>query len=492
MTFVIGRTALHWAAAVNNEEAAQALIRHHANVDAQDEHSQTALFLAAREGSYQVAKILLQFGKANADLPDHMECFPRNIALERQHHDIAQLIADFARSLSGPEGLGTLPLSQAGGGASVGMNGQASSGKGRSKKSSASQRKLTARSVSGNAEHEEDGLLGHCRRPGESGLGLHPDRARPKKTKRQRVASMPPICQSVHQPQLPPSYENAVNGQRAQFVAMQQQATGMGPDSRPVYHTGVAFEQPHHFEEPPDVAYAGVMPSEANCFSLQPNGLVLQPSSFFTLGLGEADPSSMVHASPTVPSCHAYLPQSMSAVQGPEATVVSSGRRSQPLSPTHRQMLQQRMQHYQSPHHVHHPHQHSNQHLPNPVMSDGFDASSSTYILPVSTVPDTSTYPLPTPSSATSSTNIMFQYPTPPSHHSTTETTSPSLVQQTAGNPLNGYPTPSPEASPEQWSSLSPNSANSDWSEHARNNSPKRAVTNMANQSDIKNEPAYL
>lgn len=42
-----GRTALHWAAAVNNVDAANILLMHHANRDAQDEKDETPLFLAA-------------------------------------------------------------------------------------------------------------------------------------------------------------------------------------------------------------------------------------------------------------------------------------------------------------------------------------------------------------------------------------------------------------------------------------------------------------
>ena len=503
---VLGRTALHWAAAVNNEEAARALIRHHANVDAQDEYNQTAVFLAAREGSYEVAEILLQQGKANADLPDNMERFPRDIALERQHLDIAQLIEKFTH---GPGCLSALPLSQAGA-ASAMMNAQAASGKSRSKKSSTSQRKQSARSVSGNAEREVDGLLRHGRHPYESDLPRHLDRAvpaRPKKTtKRSKVPStsqsvtqsqlqtaaslyhvLEPSEMQLFSPEQPPSYENAINGRR-QLAAMQQ-AANMCPDPHPVYHTGLQFSEPHHFQQTsPDMRYADVMLADTVGFVTQPNGVVLQPSSYLTCRHGEADLSHMVHNSPTVPSCHAYSPQNMSAVQAPEATVVSGGgHHSQSLSPIHRQMLQQKMQRHQSQNPVHHPHQHSHQHLPHPaqpMMADNFDASSSAYVVPASAVLDVSSYALPTPSSATSSTNT-FQYPTPPSNHSTTETTSPSLVQQTA-SAANGYPTPSPDTdtSPGHWSSSSPHSAKSDWSERA-------AVTNVANQN-IKNEPAYL
>lgn len=46
-----GKTALHWAAAVNNVEAVNILLAHGANRDAQDDKDETPLFLAAREGT---------------------------------------------------------------------------------------------------------------------------------------------------------------------------------------------------------------------------------------------------------------------------------------------------------------------------------------------------------------------------------------------------------------------------------------------------------
>ena len=500
---VVGRTALHWAAAVNNEEAARDLIKHHTNVDAQDEYNQTALFLAAREGSYQVARMLLQHGKANADLPDHMERFPRDIALERQHHDIAQLIEEFSYGLS------TLPLPQTTAASLTNPHVQGSAGKSRSKKSSASQRKQSARSANGDASREDDGLLW---RLSETDPARRPDQAvsvRPKKTKRPRAPPAQSASQSQVQsaaklytvlkpdgvrlfsPEQPPSYENAINGRRAQLAAMQQ-TPSMVSDSHSIYHTGVMFEEQQQFGANPDIGYARMMPMEMAGSHPQPTGVVLLPGSYLAGGLVEADPSQIAHSSPTVPSCHAYSPQNMAAMQVPETTVVSSGPRSQPLSPMHRQMLQQRFQLHQNqnPHH-HHRHQHHQQHHPHPLQADNFDPSTAAYLSPVSAVPGVTTCTHPTPSSATSGSQIMFQYPTPPSHHgSTTETTSPSLVQQT-GNTPTGYPTPSPEASPGQWSSSSPNSAKSPWSEHAQNSSPKQAVTNVTNQS-IKNEPAYL
>lgn len=70
--FDSGKSALHWAAAVNNIEALTALLRAGANRDAQTEREETPLFLAAREGSYEAVRVLLDHF-ANRDVTDHMD-----------------------------------------------------------------------------------------------------------------------------------------------------------------------------------------------------------------------------------------------------------------------------------------------------------------------------------------------------------------------------------------------------------------------------------
>jgi len=95
----IGRTALHWAAAVNNVETLQVLVQRDANKDAQDSYDETPLFLAAREGSREAVRALLDAG-ANRDIPDHMDRFPRDVATERLHHDIAQMLDESTASRS--------------------------------------------------------------------------------------------------------------------------------------------------------------------------------------------------------------------------------------------------------------------------------------------------------------------------------------------------------------------------------------------------------
>uniref|UniRef100_A0A8C5ILB4 Neurogenic locus notch homolog protein 2 n=1 Tax=Junco hyemalis TaxID=40217 RepID=A0A8C5ILB4_JUNHY len=89
-----GKSALHWAAAVNNVEATLVLLKNGANRDMQDNKEETPLFLAAREGSFEAAKILLDHF-ANRDITDHMDRLPRDVAQDRMHHDIVQLLNEY-------------------------------------------------------------------------------------------------------------------------------------------------------------------------------------------------------------------------------------------------------------------------------------------------------------------------------------------------------------------------------------------------------------
>uniref|UniRef100_A0AAY4DVP4 Neurogenic locus notch homolog protein 1 n=1 Tax=Denticeps clupeoides TaxID=299321 RepID=A0AAY4DVP4_9TELE len=89
-----GKSALHWAAAVNNVDAALVLLKNGANKDMQNNKEETPLFLAAREGSYETAKVLLEHF-ANREITDHMDRLPRDIAQERMHHDIVRLLDEY-------------------------------------------------------------------------------------------------------------------------------------------------------------------------------------------------------------------------------------------------------------------------------------------------------------------------------------------------------------------------------------------------------------
>uniref|UniRef100_A0A5F8GHP9 Neurogenic locus notch homolog protein 1 n=1 Tax=Monodelphis domestica TaxID=13616 RepID=A0A5F8GHP9_MONDO len=103
----LGKSALHWAAAVNNVDAAVVLLKNGANKDMQNNKEETPLFLAAREGSYETAKVLLDHF-ANRDITDHMDRLPRDIAQERMHHDIVRLLDEYNLVRSPPLHNGSL------------------------------------------------------------------------------------------------------------------------------------------------------------------------------------------------------------------------------------------------------------------------------------------------------------------------------------------------------------------------------------------------
>uniref|UniRef100_A0A7N8Y3W1 Neurogenic locus notch homolog protein 1 n=1 Tax=Mastacembelus armatus TaxID=205130 RepID=A0A7N8Y3W1_9TELE len=102
-----GKSALHWAAAVNNIEAAIVLLKNGANKDMQNNKEETPLFLAAREGSYETAKVLLDHF-SNREITDHMDRLPRDIAQERMHHDIVRLMDEYNLVRSPPMHGGSL------------------------------------------------------------------------------------------------------------------------------------------------------------------------------------------------------------------------------------------------------------------------------------------------------------------------------------------------------------------------------------------------
>jgi len=97
-----GKSALHWAASVNNVDAVNTLLAHGANRDAQDNKDETPLFLSCREGSYQAAKALLDHC-ANRDITDHMDRLPTDVAQERLHHDIVRLLAEHIPPVAQPQ-----------------------------------------------------------------------------------------------------------------------------------------------------------------------------------------------------------------------------------------------------------------------------------------------------------------------------------------------------------------------------------------------------
>uniref|UniRef100_A0A3B3RYI9 Notch C-terminal domain-containing protein n=1 Tax=Paramormyrops kingsleyae TaxID=1676925 RepID=A0A3B3RYI9_9TELE len=120
-----GKSALHWAAAVNNVEAVLILVKNGANRDLQDLKEKTPLFLAAREGSFDAARVLLDHC-CSRDITDHLDQLPRDVARERMHHDIVQLLDHYnlAPGAERPVGRGLAPAPTVCGGGAQGKKGR--------------------------------------------------------------------------------------------------------------------------------------------------------------------------------------------------------------------------------------------------------------------------------------------------------------------------------------------------------------------------------
>ncbi len=108
ITITIGRTAVHWAAMINNVDALRLLIKQGPdNVkDAPNHKGETALFLACREGCLGAVRHLLDC-YANATLVDSLERSPLHIAYEKQNIDVIDMLQ---QSTQGPLGGPSPPM----------------------------------------------------------------------------------------------------------------------------------------------------------------------------------------------------------------------------------------------------------------------------------------------------------------------------------------------------------------------------------------------
>lgn len=96
-----GRTALHYAAQHNNFNMVKLLCEKDANKDAQDLEERTPIFLAASEGKVQAVKVLIDAG-ASLEITDQKDRSPRDVALEKHHFDVANLLEAGATSIPMP------------------------------------------------------------------------------------------------------------------------------------------------------------------------------------------------------------------------------------------------------------------------------------------------------------------------------------------------------------------------------------------------------
>ncbi|VDO91190.1 unnamed protein product [Heligmosomoides polygyrus] len=86
-----GRTALHYAAQVNNVQMIEFLISRDANKDAQDLEDRTPLFLAASHGHVEAVEALVRAG-ASLEISDRKDRTPYKVAEENEFRNVLELL----------------------------------------------------------------------------------------------------------------------------------------------------------------------------------------------------------------------------------------------------------------------------------------------------------------------------------------------------------------------------------------------------------------
>lgn len=417
-----GKTALHWAAAVNNAEATLVLLQHGANRDAQDQKDETPLFLAAREGSFETAKILLDH-YANREITDQMDRLPRDVAAERLHHDILQLLDEYR--VTSPAGMSLhngIPTSP--NGIHAFMHPQKSKSKQRKNKSNGQMKdlqfspdgtKINGASRKTKTKKKSPGMRGNG--PSQCGEGSS-------------IGTLSP-GNSVESPNgydmTPPTYDN-VCGQAGNMMGLHHSQMGRMDDVTVSCAQMQNALDDHcvmsnHYQKDSMMNH-----QQRNMLSNDWMQNQQQQLSRSPLGV----PSSI----PTPPSSNPSHNSPLS-LEGKHSPI--KGKSMYPTSPPHYLAMQQHAQRnrpQKSPHHYHI----DNYPFSDPQQGHMDNSLSHQYNM---TMP-------------------ISQYPTPPSQHSYlgSDATPPQGHLALPENIL----TPSPD-SPGHWSSSSPHSAQSDWSE---------------------------
>ncbi|XP_013776460.2 neurogenic locus Notch protein-like [Limulus polyphemus] len=426
----LGKTALHWAAAVNNVDAVRVLLIHGANRDAQDNKEETPLFLAAREGAYQAAQILLEHF-ANREITDHMDRLPRDVAVERMHNDIVKLLDDF------------VPQSPHMSHMLVGRSVDASSPTMispptavASTRSNKSKKRLKANNMVGMAS-----LMDSTNISSNNDGGIR-RKSSVKKRKEPPPPAMPGMDGTVTM--------SPVNSLESPHTTGCMDGTPSPHDTN--IYSGHTIALPHS-------NLAG-LDSTCNIPNKQPplySDFINNSSQLYGL-VGGMDQNGQTYVnrgmypylqtnSQTVKPQHPRQSSVPSSVTAPLSYTVSSPikqRPSLPTSPTH--MAAMRAAHHQKAAQIQSQQQSANNIYDNSTITELQQMLGQQPLMSGSPqVPYQHT----------------FQYPTPPSQHSQH---SSEATPQHYLLPPETYLTPSPE-SPGQWSSSSPYSAQSDWSE---------------------------
>ena len=276
-----GKSALHWAASVNNVDAVNTLLAHGANRDAQDLKDETPLFLACREGSYQAAKALLDHC-ANRDIMDHMDRLPKDVAQERLHEDIVRLLEEHIPPAPQPQ------MTQSSMQSSMHTNDHMTPNKPKPKK------RKPMESMDANSLISPPGMGMHM-----SGVATLPKNRRPsvKRKKPDDMMMMSPEADQFdmygHQLQMhrhqemmmlaqkaPPSYDDTINGKMTSHQSMasglaQQHHMAMTTSESQFYAMSAAHQRQQSM--PVGMTFAHMSPNDSQNLSPPPHCAMMSP-----------------------------------------------------------------------------------------------------------------------------------------------------------------------------------------------------------------------
>lgn len=420
---------------------------------------ETPLFLGSKEGSYNVCQILLDH-YANRNITDHMDRLPRDVALERRHHDIVQLLDQYKMNSPTPLCLGPTH------GTSPAPLAFVQQGK---------QPKQTKRRTTKQASKASVVSPTHTKAP-----PANVSRSKPRKKRATQVPTgtamqshsepssvgtiSPGYSVDSHSPPCyditpPPRYENAALvslHQQQQQQQQQQQGGRSGLEDvtsvpQPVLDDYRVMNA--HYSNPMDHFLD---------WPLHPQQQLPPP----VLPKPKAAPSPPNHAVPSPIKAAKTLP----------------------TSPTHIQAMQraaQQQQHSQLPDYLFH--------APSSA-TGGCDSHTIPVFSPALTTKIMQQQLLQQQHHQQQQQSVLplqtftpDQYPTPPSQHSHQSDSPPQHIPTVV--PDHHYLTPSPD-SPGQWSSCSPHSAQSDWSEGI--SSPVPLISQVSGQTKRVTDPVYL
>lgn len=430
---------------------------------------ETPLFLAAREGSYETAKTLLDH-YANREITDHMDRLPRDAAAERMHQDILHLLDEYRlnspNDITLPNGLPTSPN-----GYPPFMHPQNKS-------------KQKQRRTKNNGQINMKDILSYPN--GTKPNGLPQKKQKPKRKSaavprnghsQNRDSSVGTLSpgDSIESPNgydmTPPTYDN-VCGQGQQIMMHPSQLNGIDEHA-----VTCALQNGMDEQHVMNNHYKGDLRLDQHpgMEMLTNEWLHSQQQQQHQQQLAARSPMNVTNSIPTPPSSNpSHNNGSPGNHEGKPSPV--KGKTGFPTSPPHYLAMQQHAQRnrpQKSPHHYHidsYPFSNENHNM---------DTNIPQYTVIYENQQQRVSTPMQVPH--------IPQYPTPPSQHSYLGSDS---------TPPNGLAlpdnilTPSPD-SPGHWSSSSPHSAQSDWSEGISSPVPPIGHVNKG-RNQLPNEAVYI